>query len=267
MRKEEEKHIRDNNYFLINNTDVTINLLRSLNGYFSPTDIQTLTNPRNYDNKVEQADAFYQLAIKKKDIFNPLIEALKNESQIEPADVLAQLPEDLRQQPKPSNVPSNVPPAPQRSGNQPQTSNQNQSVASGAPISQGQASAAQPNQETLSGIEELMEKLELDEDEIGRLLDFKRDKTPLDVVVQKPEGGFLFSSLNYKENPYNLPPDSKGIKGLALVLNIIEFKNPNLGSREAGAELDMEYMTDLWNQLGYKIHPLSKKDREKKTQD
>ncbi|CAL8124137.1 unnamed protein product [Orchesella dallaii] len=107
--------------------------------------------------------------------------------------------------------------------------------------------------------EELMQALELNASEIRKLLDFEKDETPLKVIVKKPA-----TKVQYvvRAPIYNLPPSSVGLKGYALILNIIEFEDYTM-SRGRGATLDMEYMRELWKQLGYQIFP-SEEDLKKK---
>jgi len=55
---------------------------------------------------------------------------------------------------------------------------------------------------------------------------------------------------------------ASGKNGFVLILNIIHFKHPDLQCRTGAAEIDTEYMTNLWTQLGYEVFPKNPEERE-----
>ncbi|CAL8123907.1 unnamed protein product [Orchesella dallaii] len=244
---------------LLHNTRITPTLLSKIRIHLSEYEKQELDNIRELRNKIDQADAFYALVVTKPGLYNQLIDAFTSEAQHAPANWLRELPEEYRQQPQLSNTgQANSLPNPQQYGNQPNLSHQNQEIVHvPTPISHGPPNPSQTSQASSGDMAELMKKLELSESEVRKLLDFVKDVTPLDVDVLTPT-----QSLDYQEHSYNLPPESKGLKGYALFLNIIKFEN-GLRSREEGADIDMRYMSELWSQLGYKIFPKSIEKREK----
>lgn len=101
----------------------------------------------------------------------------------------------------------------------------------------------------VSKVSEELTDIKIDDPEI---LDFIQSMKPLDVEVVSPSEQMTF------KDKYNLPA---GGKGLALIMNIVEFDDE---LPRKGSDKDLEYMSELWPQLGYELYPKSKKDRELK---